>query len=69
MPYEVTDTREVSAMSPAGNRKVSYRVWITTDKGASGSVDVPADEWEAGALRAILDEKAEQLDLAFHLDE
>lgn len=69
MAYKVTDTREVSVMSPAGNRQVSYRVWITTDKGSSGSVDVLKEEWEAGALRAILDEKAEQLDLAFSLTE
>lgn len=56
-------------MSPAGNRQVSYRVWITTDKGASGSVDVPADKWDKDALRVLLDEKAEQLDLAFSLTE
>lgn len=65
MAFKVTDTREVKSMTQAGSSHVVYRVWLVTDKGATGSIDVPADKWEAGQLRAILDEKAESLDLAF----
>ncbi len=67
MPYKVTDTREIKSMTPAGSTRVSYRVWLETEKGATGSVDVPEDKWNAGDLRALLDEKATNLDLAFSL--
>lgn len=69
MGYTVTDTRETKAMTQAGSTRVMYRVWIVTDRGATGSVDVPADKWNVGTLRAILDGKAEELDLAFSLAE
>lgn len=65
MGYKVQDTREMSKMSPAGHAKKVYRVWLVTDKGASGQIDVTADEWNKDDLPAILSAKAHELDLAF----
>jgi len=69
MSYQVTDTREIVSMSPAGSQLATYRVWLVTDRGATGTVDVPREKWNAADLRAVLDEKAQQLDLAFSLAE
>jgi len=65
MGYKVTDTREVSFMSPAGTRQQMYRAWLVTEKGATGTVDVPQDKWNEDDLPGILEAKAAQLDLAF----
>ena len=67
--YRVTDTREIATMTPAGRRQVVYRVWIVTDRGAAGTVDVPAEHWNADDLPEILAKRAEELDLAFSVAE
>lgn len=63
--YTVTDTREVSTLTQAGTERKYYRVWITTSNGASGSIDISAGDWTKDKVPAILEEKAEELDLAF----
>jgi len=65
MDYKVTDTREVSSMSPAGTQQRMYRVWLVTDKGATGTVDVSPDKWNEDELPGVLEAKAAELDLAF----
>ncbi len=65
MGYKVTDTREMSKMSQAGSVVQTYRVWLVTDKGSSGTVDVPLDKWNKEDLPGILEAKAVELDLAF----
>jgi hypothetical protein len=65
--YEVTDTREISEMTPGGGRRTLYRVWLRTLRGATGTVDVPAGDWQKDKLPAILQTKADQLDLAYNL--
>ena len=65
MPYKVTDTREISRMTEAGSVHQMYRVWLVTDNGSSGTVDVPQDKWNSKDLREILEAKAVELDLAF----
>jgi len=50
-----------------GTERKYYRVWIRTEHGASGSVDVGATQWNAETLPGILEEKAAALDLAFSL--
>lgn len=69
MGYKVTDTREMSKMSQAGSIVQTYRVWLVTDKGSSGTVDVPLDKWNSEDLTAILKAKAAELDLAFTIAE
>jgi len=63
--YIVQDTREIVNMTPGGGTRRLYRVWIQTELGATGSIDVPADKWNAQDLPGILEEKATELDLAF----
>ena len=65
MGYEVTDTREISEMTPAGSRRTLYRVWLRTSNGATGTVDVAAEDWSKEKLPSILEKKAETLDLAY----
>jgi len=67
--YVVSDTREVSTLTPTGTERKFYRVWITTVNGVTGSVDVPVADWDAEKLPGILQAKAADLDLAFSLGE
>jgi hypothetical protein len=69
MGHKVTDTREISRMTQAGSVVQTYRVWLVTDKGSSGTVDVPKDKWNAEDLPEILAAKAAELDLAFVVTE
>lgn len=69
MGYKVTDTRQVDQMTQAGSVVKQYRVWLVTDRGAAGQVDVPVDKWNGTDLPAILEAKAAELDLAFTLTE
>lgn len=67
MGFKVTDTQRITTMTPAGNTATYYRVWLATDKGASGQVDVPVELWNEKDLPGFLREQAAQLDLAFNL--
>jgi len=69
MPYKVTDTREISRMTQAGSEIKLYRVWLVTEAGATGTVDVPQSSWTKEELPQILRDKAAQLDLAFSVSE
>lgn len=69
MSYRVTDTKETTTMTQAGSTVAMYRVWLVTDRGATGQVDVPKASWSKEKLGPILDAKAEELDLAFVLTE
>lgn len=65
--YTVTDTREVATLTQAGTERKSYRVWLQTENGSSGSVDIPAAKWTPESVKEILQAKATDLDLAFSL--
>jgi len=65
MPYQVTDTQEFSTITRGGRETKTYRVWIVTDKGASGYVDVSERNWKPDKLKKVLEEKAKSLDMAF----
>lgn len=69
MNYKVTDTREMSTMTPAGSVQRVYRVWLVTGNGSSGTVDVSPDKWNSEDLTEILEAKAAELDLAFAIAE
>lgn len=66
--YTITDTKEVQTITPGGGRKTVYRVWLRTERLATGSVDVELADWTAEKLPAILSAKAAILDLAFVLN-
>jgi hypothetical protein len=65
--YRVTDTREITTMTQGGGQATLYRVWLITERGASGTIDVPLRNWNKDDLPAILNEKALALDLAFSI--
>ena len=65
--YKVTDSRELSGMTQAGGEHKYYRVWLQTDKGSTGHVDVELEDWSKAKLVPILEAKAKELDLAFDL--
>ena len=67
--YKITDTREIRAMTPAGTSTLRYRVWLMTEHGAMGTVDVEQRDWNKEALSDILEQRAEELDLAFSFTE
>ena len=65
--YRVTDTRQVQTLTQAGTMREVYRVWIVTEKGSSGSVDVAPSEWNETRLPEVLENLAVKLDLAFEV--
>lgn len=65
--YTVTDTKQVQTLTQAGTMRQVYRVWIVTEKGATGSVDVLPSEWVADRLRVVLETFADKLELAFEV--
>ena len=65
--YTVVDTRQVQRLTPAGSMKQVYRVWIETERGATGAVDVGPDKWNKETLPGLLTEFAEKLDMAFEV--
>ncbi len=66
-PFTITDSRQLDTLTPAGTTQTVYRVWITTARGATGTVDVNKADWNIDGLAKILAEKANELDLAFML--
>lgn len=67
--YKVTDVTEITRLTRAGREERVYRVYLVTSRGASGSVDIPAASWNEDEVRAILEAKADELDLAFRVAE
>lgn len=63
--FRVTDTRQIDTLTPAGTTTTIYRVWLVTDRGATGSLDVSMADWKTETLAPILAKKAQELDLAF----
>jgi len=69
MGYQVTDTQEFTTLTRGGRETKTYRVWLVTDNGASGYVDIPERNWKPEKVKKVLDEKAKNLDLAFTIAE
>lgn len=67
--YSITDTRQIDSLTQAGNTVTLYRVWLVTDRGATGTVDVPKSSWTPDKLGEILQARADELDLAFTVAE
>ncbi len=63
--FKVTDTRQVDTLTQAGNTVTVFRVWIQTDRGATGTLDVAKEDWTTEKLPTLLATKAQELDLAF----
>ena len=65
--YKVIESRQISKLGPTGSTVSEYRVWIQTERGSTGSIDVSAADWKAEKLKTILTDFATDLDLAFNL--
>lgn len=67
--YKVIESRQIQKLGPTGLGVSVYRVWIQTERGSTGAVDVDAADWKADKLKDILGKFADDLDLAFTLTE
>jgi len=56
---------EITTITRGGREQKAYRVFLVTDNGATGYVDVPSKDWKPEKLKKLLSQKAEELDLAF----
>lgn len=65
--FKVVSANRQQRLRPDGGTTTVYVAWLETELGASGSVQVPANIWESGTLKAFLEAEAEKLDRAFHL--
>ena len=52
--YKVIESRQIQKLGPTGASVSEYRVWIQTERGSTGSVDVSVTDWKADKLREIL---------------
>jgi len=64
---EIVSSRKQESLLPDGGTRPEYVVWIKTDKGASGSVTVPAAVWDSDGLKDFLVTEADRLDRALAL--
>jgi hypothetical protein len=65
--YEVTGTDERQTYGPNNKPKTVYIVYLTTDRGVSGTLEVSKADWNAETLPGLLQDKADELDLALTL--
>jgi len=66
--YTVTDVNERRRFTNAGGEQLSFDIHIQTERGSTGSVRIPAAEYEKDAVKAILDALAAKLDMPFELE-
>lgn len=65
--YTVTDVRERRRYTAGGQETREIEVYILTTHGGTGSVAIPASQYQAETLGKILEAKAAELELAFGL--
>lgn len=65
--FKVESASKQDRMGPGASTKTVYVVWLETDKGATGSVEVSKAIWESDDLKAFLTAEAAKLDKAFDL--
>lgn len=65
--FKVTAASRQQRMRPDGGTSEVYIAWLETDRGATGSVMVPASIWESEQLKGHLMTEAKKLDHAFDL--
>ena len=65
LTFKVTDSRKVDQLTEGGHMATVHRVWLQTDRGATGSFDVANEDWTTEKLPALFAKFAEELDLAF----
>ena len=66
--YTVTDVNERRRFTAAGGETLSFDIHIQTERGSTGSVRIPAAEYEKEKVKTILDALAEKLDMPFELE-
>ena len=65
--YTVTDVAERRRFTAGGNEQLFYDIHIITERGATGSIRIPAADYEKEKVKKLLDELAEKLELPFGL--
>jgi len=65
--YTVTDVNERRRFTAAGQETLAYDIHITTERGATGSIRIPAADYEKEKVKKLLDELAEKLEFPFGL--
>ena len=63
----ITEVKEFTEITPAGSTKRFYRVWFVTERGSTGSVDIPEADWRPDRAKEIVRERAERLDMLYEL--
>jgi len=63
--FTVEAARKQDRMRADGGTKTVYVVWLETERGATGRVEVPAAIWESDGLKGHLQVEADKLDKAF----
>lgn len=65
--YTVTDVNERRRFTKAGGETLSFDIHIQTERGSTGSIRIPAAEYEKDKVKTILDVLAEKLDMPFEI--
>lgn len=65
--YTVTDVVQRQRFSPAGARVSFYDLYVTTDRGTSGTLRIDQKDYNKETVKAMLDDFAKSLDMPFDL--
>lgn len=65
--YKVTDVNERKRFTAGGREQTFYDVTILTDRGATGTIRIPAAEYKKEEVEKLLDQLAGKLDMPFEL--
>lgn len=63
--YTVTDVNQRRRFTRAGKEDLFYDIHIVTERGSTGSIRIPAADYEKEKVKKLLDELAEKLEFPF----
>lgn len=65
MGFKIRASQKQDRLGPTGGRQVVYVVWIETERGSTGSIEIDADDFHSDRLKTLLEAEAIDLDRPF----
>ena len=63
--YTVTDVNQRRRFTRAGKEVLTYDIHILTERGSTGSIRIPASDYEKEKVKTILQKLADILEMPF----
>lgn len=65
MAFKVVASQKQDRLGPTGGRRVIYVVWLETERGSTGSIEIDSDDFHSDRLKILLEAEAADLDRPF----